>query len=338
MPSNLNLDYYYGNEAEQYSFYRIPKALLTDPRYKGVSIEAKVLYGLLLDRMGLSVKNGWMDSDRRVYIYFTQEDAMALMSCGKDKATKLFRELDKDGIGLIERKKQGQGRPTRIYVKNFILPPEPGQPQHPEQTPPPCGSQTAENQRSRPLDSAALLTAEIPQSAPLEMRGLDGGFSAPNKTEKKNTELNDTDPSILPPTPALPVRARLKSRMRMDEMDRYRELIKENIDYDLLLTEHPYDEETLEGYVELMVEVCCSRRDFIRIAGEEVATGVVKSRFLKLGHEHIAYVLESLSQNTTLVKNIKAYTLAALYNAPTTIGQYYASLVSHDLAQDAAGI
>lgn len=88
MPSNLNLDYYYGTEADQYSFYRIPKTLLTDPRYKSVSIEAKVLYGLLLDRMGLSIKNGWMDSDGRVYIYFTQEDAMALMSCGKDKATK----------------------------------------------------------------------------------------------------------------------------------------------------------------------------------------------------------------------------------------------------------
>ena len=114
MPSNLNLDYYYGTEADQYSFYRIPKTLLTDPRYKSVSIEAKILYGLLLDRMGLSVKNGWMDSDKRVYIYFTQEDAMNLMSCGKDKATKLFRELDKDGIGLIERKKQGRGRPTRF--------------------------------------------------------------------------------------------------------------------------------------------------------------------------------------------------------------------------------
>ncbi len=338
MPTNLNLDYYYGNEAEQYSFYRIPKTLLTDPRYKGVSIEAKVLYGLLLDRMGLSVKNGWMDSDKRVYIYFTQEDAMALMNCGKDKATKLFRELDKEGIGLIERKKQGQGRPTRIYVKNFILPPEPGQSQQPEQTPPPYPVQTAENQQSGPLDSAALLTAEKPQSAPLETRGQDGGFSAPNKTEKKNTDLNDTDPSILPPTPAPFARARPKGQMRMDEMDRYRELIKENIDFDLLLQEHPYDEETLEGYVELMVEVCCSRRDFIRIAGEEMATGVVKSRFLKLNCEHIAYVLDSLNQNTTLVKNIKAYTLAALYNAPTTISQYYASLVSHDLAQDAAGI
>ena len=333
----LELNYYYGTEADQYSFYRIPKALLTDPRYKNVSIEAKVLYGLLLDRMGLSVKNGWLDSDRRVYIYFTQEDAMNLMNCGKDKATKLFRELDKDGIGLIERKKQGQGKPTRIYVKNFILPTDPGQPQQPEQTPPPFVPQTAENQQSGPLDSTSLLTAEKPQSAPLEMRGLDGGFSAPNKTEKNKTELNDTDPSILPPTPAPPA-GRPKGRMRMDEMDRYRELIKENIGFDLLLQEHPYDEDTLEGYVELLVEVCCSRRDFTRIAGEEMPTGVVKSRFLKLNHEHIAYVLESLSQNTTLVKNIKAYTLAALYNAPMTISQYYASLVSHDLAQDAAGI
>ena len=79
-----------------------------------MSIEAKVLYGLLLNRMGLSVCNGWMDSDRRIYIYFTQEDAMTLMNCGKDKATKLYRELDKDGIGLIERKKQGQGAVFRL--------------------------------------------------------------------------------------------------------------------------------------------------------------------------------------------------------------------------------
>jgi len=138
MPSNLNLDYYYGSEAEQYSFYRIPKTLLTDPRYKGVPIEAKVLYGLLLDRMGLSVKNGWLDSEQRVYIYFTQEDAMDTMDCGHNKVVKLFADLEK--IGLIERKKQGQGRPTRIYVKNFVLPPlpdqapEPGLPQLPEDT------------------------------------------------------------------------------------------------------------------------------------------------------------------------------------------------------------
>ena len=130
MPSNLNLDYYYGNEAEQYSFYRIPKTLLTDPRYKSVSIEAKVLYGLLLDRMSLSVKNNWMDIEKRIYIYFTLENVMCMMDCGHNKAVRLFAELD--STGLIERVKQGQGRPTRIYVKNFILPPLPDPAPEPE--------------------------------------------------------------------------------------------------------------------------------------------------------------------------------------------------------------
>ena len=337
MPSNLNLDYYYGTEADQYSFYRIPKTLLTDPRYKSVSIEAKVLYGLLLDRMGLSVKNNWMDIEKRIYIYFTLENVMCMMDCGHNKAVKLFAELD--STGLIERVKQGQGRPTRIYVKNFILPPLPAPAPEPESPQPPEGGETSSFGKSAPVQE--LLTSQTGKPALPKMGSLDFPKGAANKTEKNKTELNDTDLSIHPPTPAPPASppaGRPKRRMRMDEMDGYRELIKENIDFDLLLQEHPYDEETLEGYVELMVEVCCSRRDFIRIAGEEMPTGVVKSRFLKLTHEHIAYVLDSLSQNTTLVKNIKAYTLAALYNAPTTISQYYASLVSHDLAQDAAGI
>lgn len=123
----LNLDYFYGGESEQYSFYRIPKVLFTDAHYHKVPVEAKVLYGLLLDRMALSARNGWLDSARRVFIYFTLEDAMALMGCGHNKAVRLFADLEK--IGLIERKKQGQGRPTRIYVKNFILPSEAGEPQ-----------------------------------------------------------------------------------------------------------------------------------------------------------------------------------------------------------------
>ena len=141
---SLDLDYYYGNEAEQYSFYRIPKVLLTDRRYRGVSVEAKVLYGLLLDRMSLSVRNGWLDNEGRVYIYFTQEDAMTLMSCGKDKATKLFRELDISGIGLIERRKQGQGKPTRIYVKNFTLPPDQEQSQPVPEPSPAASAQSPE--------------------------------------------------------------------------------------------------------------------------------------------------------------------------------------------------
>ena len=331
----LDLNYYYGTEADQYSFYRVPKTLLTDPRYKCVSIEAKVLYGLLLDRMGLSVKNGWMDADGRVYIYFTLEDAMDLMDCGHNKAVKLFGDLERSG--LIERKKQGQGRPARIYVKNFILPPLPGQPE-PEQPMPPADGQTSDFGKS---DTSAaqereVLTSEMGKSALPKTGSLDFPKSNANKTEKKKTEVNDTDLSINPPTPTpvAPAPAgRPRSRMRMDEMDRYRELIKENIDFDLLVDAHPSDEETLEGYVEMMVEVCCSRKDYICISGEDVAAGVVKSQFLKLNRDHIDYVLTCMNNNTALIRNIKAYTLAALYNSPNTIGQYYASLVSHDMAE-----
>ncbi len=123
--TNLNLDYYYGNEAEQYSFFRIPKILSTDHRYSELSLGAKFLYGLLLDRMGLSAQNGWMDQERRIYIYFKLDEAMQQIGCGHTKAVRLFAELEQ--IGLIERRKQGMGRPTQIYVKNFVLPEEPGQ-------------------------------------------------------------------------------------------------------------------------------------------------------------------------------------------------------------------
>lgn len=316
----LNLDYFYGGEAEQYSFYRVPKVLFTDARYRGVSVEAKVLYGLLLDRMALSARNGWFDSGNRVYIYFTMEDAMALLGCGKDKVVKLFKELDQDsGIGLIERKKQGQGRPTKIYVKNFILPAEPGQ--------------TSEKPKSALLDSAEVLTSENPKSGLLENRSQDCGKSDPNNTDINNTEFSNTDLSIYPAqAPAEPLR-RQGRKDRMDSMDAYRELIKENIDYDILLMDCPHDADTINGYVELMVEVCCSQRAYIRINREDIPTDVAKSRLLKLDMEHIKYVLDSLRKNTTLVGNIKAYTLSALYNAPVTISQYYTSLVSHDMAQ-----
>jgi len=110
-------NYYYGNDAEQSTFYRLPKALFTDDRYKDLSDGAKILYGLMLDRMSFSMENGWFDSQNRAYIYFTLKDVTEQMNCKNDKGVKMLAELDTvKGVGLIECVKQGQGKPTIIYV------------------------------------------------------------------------------------------------------------------------------------------------------------------------------------------------------------------------------
>ena len=110
----MNFDYYYGDESNQFAFYRIPRQLITGEAFKKLSTDAKLLYGLLLDRMGLSAKNGWYDDMGRVFIYYTLDEIQEDLNCGHEKAVRLLAELDtgKKGFGLIERVKQGQGRPT----------------------------------------------------------------------------------------------------------------------------------------------------------------------------------------------------------------------------------
>lgn len=115
----MQYDYFYGVQAEQFTFYRIPKALFTDTQFKDLSTDAKVLYGILLDRMSLSLKNNWLDEQNRVYIIFTLEEIMESLNCANQKATRLMVELEKK-VGLIERKHQGLGKPCLIYVKNFV--------------------------------------------------------------------------------------------------------------------------------------------------------------------------------------------------------------------------
>ena len=159
----MTLDYYYGDQAEQFSFYRIPKVLFTDSRFKDISAEAKILYGLLLDRMSLSAKNGWLDQEGRVYIVYTVEDIMDALSCASQKAMKLQNELD-DRCGLIESKRQGLGKPNLIYVKNFVAAPR-------------SKFKNGENQNSGLLK---IETQEFPKS-----KG--------SNTEKNNTDLNDTE-------------------------------------------------------------------------------------------------------------------------------------------------
>lgn len=350
----LELDYYYGNEAEQYSFYRIPKVLFTDSCFKGVSVEAKVLYGLLLDRMSLSVKNGWLDGEGRVYIIFTIADVMETLVCAEQKANRLLGELDcVKGAGLIERKRRGLGKPNMIYVKNFIR-----KPQAPERNPSPdppvkpalSGQEPELRKRGAPSgkpgqpgdSESQIQNCENHKSGNVKITSLELRNSQTNNTDLNKTEMSETNLSIYPRIPENPGTEpeRTDGTGQMDKMglySAYRALIRENISYPILLERHPYDRERLDGFVELMAEICCGTRKTTRINQEDMCTEVVKSRFLKLDSSHIEYVMDCLDKNTTLVGNIRAYTLSALFNAPVTISQYYSSLVSHDMAHGFGG-
>ena len=335
----LYLDYFYGGEAEQYSFYRIPKVFFTDPRYKALSVEAKVLYGLMLDRMGLSLRNDWLDSNNRVFIIFTLDDATKMLNFSHTKIVRLFKELEE--IGLIERKKQGQGCPAIVYVKNFVMPEDSDslpcmearddmQEQSLQKRKlrlPKSGSQDFRNLE---VKTSQKQKSRLPKSGSADFSNMDG-----NNTEMKDTDISDTDLSIYPHTLSDPVRSSCnKSGVKMDRMDLCREHIRKNIEYNYLIETHPADEDIIDSYVELMVEACCTSKDYLFIGGEKLPSGMVKDRFLKLTQEHIIYVMDCMKNNTVLISNIKAYTLTALYNAPVTITQYYESLVNHDLANE----
>lgn len=288
-------DYFYGAQAEQFSFYRVPKVLFTREQFKQLSAEAKILYGIMLDKLDLSVKNKWVDEKGRVYIIYTIEQIMADMNCADQKATKLLDELEKK-CGLIERKRQGLGKPNLIFVKNFITGVE--------------GSMMARIQNRENHDSGAvnITTADYPKS-----RGIN--------TNHNNTENSDINP--------------IQSGYDEDgmcERNEYERYFRESLSIDVLLRENLGEEETILGILDLMVDVCCFKRSVIRIAGDDKPLAVVKSRFMKLNAEHIRYVLKCLSENTTRVRNIRQYLLTALYNAPATIRPFYQAWVNNDMA------
>ena len=294
-------DYFYGAESEQFSFYRIPKVLFTEERFKAISAEAKVLYGLLLDRMSLSAKNGWQDKENRVYIIFTIEDIMEAMGCADQKAGKLLYELESK-CGLIERKRQGLGKPNLIYVKNFVTPSE-----------------------------SRFLNRENHDSGEVKITDQEPLKSRSNNTEYNNTDFSDTDP--FPFTSFREDHGRETKRSDANQRERYREILSGNISYEILLQDYPLDRDILTEILELMVDTVCTTRSTVRISGDDKPAEVVKSQFLKLDSEHIRFVMDGLKDNTTRIRNMRQYLLATLYNAPLTIGNYYRSLVSHDMSE-----
>ena len=170
MKNSMILDYFYGQTGELFSYYRIPKALFQDSRFRQLSTDAKTLYGILLDRMSLSVKNGWLDEQNRVFIIFTIEDVKRTLRCADNKATRLLRELEE--FGLIERKRRGQGKPCLVYVKNF------------------SAESSKESVKNRDNDDSC--GSKIACQDPVKSRGIK---KKENKTEMNNTNLILSDES-----------------------------------------------------------------------------------------------------------------------------------------------
>ena len=356
----IQFDYFRGMEAEQYSFYRVPKVLFTAECFKSLSCEAKVLYGLMLDRMSLSIKNCWFDEEDRVYIIFTVEEIAELLNCGTQKAVKLMKELDSNqGIGLIEKKRLGLGKPNVIYVKNFLVKEKISSEQEEKTLENPENTQNSENHNSR---NVKTIIQEFPESQFKNSENHNSGMvkttnqefpesqfkngenhtsrivkiktqevpkSQSNNTDINKTDFSETDPiqsyQSLTADEVYPVEEDV-----MEKMETYRALIQDNIDYECFLDKR--EREEVDELVELMVEILMLPDNrVVRIGGADKPVSVVKSRFLKLTYSHIEYVLFSLHRNTSKVANIKAYLLATLYNSSMTMNHYYQAEVNHDL-------
>ena len=367
----VQFEYFRGMEAEQYSFYRVPKVLFTAECFKSLSCEAKVLYGLLLDRMSLSIKNRWFDEEDRVYIVFTVEEIAELLNCGTQKAVKLLKELDMEkGIGLIEKRRLGLGKPNVIYVKNFMVKDCPETKQDGKQGENAGNTLNCENHNSRVVEttiqkfsesqfkndenhnSGVVKTTiqEFPESQfkndenhtsgivkikTLEFPKSQSNNTDINKTENSETDCNNTDLSETDISETDIIQSNLIPSEGEDRLDGI-DVIEKMSTYRELIREHIdyqyHAGEDVDELVELMVEVMMMPDDSIlRIAGVEKPVALVKNRFMKLNFTHIEYVLFCLHRNTSKVGNIKAYLLTTLYNASLTISNFYQAEVNHDM-------
>lgn len=365
----MAFEYYYGKQADQYNFIKVPKLLVHDDAFTELSVDAKMLYGLLLDRMNLSMKNGWLDEQNRVYIIYQIKDIMSDMNMARATAVKYLQELV--DFGLVEKKKRGLGLPNILYVKSFLVEKETP---IPDKTMGNLSEKSGENMAETPINiqkfknytsrSSKNEIQEVQKLNFKEFKNYTSGSSEvelqevqdlnPSNTNINNTKYNNTNliksypyteknEAYIQDTGAglseniMGTTMPKSDVMRLDEKkceyELYKELIKKNIEYDALKERHPTDAALIDGIVEMMTEVTVSTSDYIVIASNSFPKEVVKSRFLKLNFSHMEYVIDCFNANTTKVKNIKKYLLASLFNAPLTMDGYYSAEVNHDMPQ-----
>lgn len=264
-------------------------------RDMSLSLKAKGLLSLML-----SLPENWD---------YTMKGLSRICKDGIDSISGGIRELEEHGYLIRERVRGANGQLGSIEYTILEQPKEPT----PAQEKP---------IRENPVQANPTLVTPV-QEEPAQLN-KDKSSNDPSRTDLSSTEVSNPIQSN-PPTPA---------GARMGARESYRELILENIEYDFWKNSDRVDHEMLDEITELIVDTVCSARKTIRIAGDDYPAEVVKSRFLKLDSSHVQYVMDCMKDNTTYVRNIKKYLLAALYNAPVTINSYYSSLVQHDMYGD----
>ena len=315
----MQFDYFYGSEAEQFTFYRIPKILITSQFFKKVSDSAKLLYGLMLDRMSLSIRNGWLDDDNRAYIFFTTNDVMEQMCCGTEKATKMLAELDSEkGIGLIERVKQGQGRPAIIYLKKFY---------DIEDKDTTSQSSTLKNE-NQAFEESKNKTFENRKSGLSEIKSLEF-----RKSKCNYNNINNTDINYIYPINQDNYNIQNSDTQNEEEwIDRYTKTvdeIKKQIDYDYLINHAERD--IVDEVVNIMAEVMTVYRPKYKIEGDFIEYNAVVNRFRQITAQKLEICLLAYSRKIQRIKNPKAYWISTLYNIPLTSEIVLQNMINSDI-------
>ena len=312
--SEIQFDYFYGTESEQFSFIRVPRVFFTDKEhFGGLSSDAKLLYGLMLDRMSLSRKNNWFDDENRVFIIFKIEEIADRLNCGKEKACNLLKELDDEhGIGLIRKKRRGLGQPSIIYVKNFLLKDAENCSDEPEIVE--CVEK--ENAASREIRSEK---SENPFSCSSDNRFHDVG-----KAERSYIDINNTEKSYIEDQSFYPPAENKifpqEDSGSMDRIDRtaIERIVEDQIGYDCLMSQ---PDESVRNMIteikDLIVDVMSGERN-VFVGGQRISDEEAKSAFSKLTDEHVMYVLHNVTNYPERIRRIDRFLLTSLYNAAYT--------------------
>ena len=299
----MNFNYLSASGIDKFTFYRMPKILFVDDYFSAISCEAKVLYGLLLDRATLSKSNNWIDELGRVYVFFKQTEAMEMLNIKKNKVIAIFKELE--DIGLLIRKKLGQGKPTRLYVLDFSS--------HTDDE----NSKTNEvvsddeEQTSDENTKKEVKRFEKQTSKGLKNKPLSSNYI--NKTEMNKTESIYLSSNANQPT------SENNENINDRLIDRYNNAVnkvKKQIEYGYLIEN--YEKSTIDLIVSLIADVYVDDSS-ISVNNRTIVAEQARIEYSKLTQEHIEFVLESIANTKTRIKNIRTYLQSCLYNAYHTM-------------------